>query len=104
MKKFNASEVQRVAKDIVAIRSALHQYGYRTRKRHKEPVWVIFVNAQCYYLLTYRPAPLSTWELYTQGKGVARKIDEATASGFAIERIIQDAIQRRTRLGTLFRR
>ena len=103
MRKSKASEVQRVAKDIVAIRAALHQYGYRTRKSHKQPVWVIFVNAQCSYLLTYQPAPISSWVLNPQFKAVDRRIQNPTESEFAIESIIQYAIQRRKTSATVFR-
>ncbi len=99
MTKFNASEAQRVAKDIVAIRSALHQHGYRIRKRHKQAVWVIFVNPQCYYLLSYRPAPISTWEIYTPGNEVNRKLEDVTEPSFALKSIIQYAIQKRSCIG-----
>lgn len=53
MRKSKASETRRLAQEVAAIRAALDQRGYRTRKSPKQPVWIIFVNAQCYYLLTY---------------------------------------------------
>jgi hypothetical protein len=83
MRKSKASAARRVAQEIAAIRAALHQSGYRTRKSPKQPVWIIFVNAQCYYLLTYQPAPISCWVLDAQGKETDRH---------TLETIIQQAI------------
>jgi hypothetical protein len=83
MRKSKASEARRVAQEIAAIRAALAQRGYRTRKSPKQPVWMIFVNAQCYYLLTYQPAPISGWVLHAQGKETDRH---------TLETIIQQAI------------
>jgi hypothetical protein len=41
MKKSQATEAQRVATDIAAIKAALHQRGYRLRKQPRQPVWKI---------------------------------------------------------------
>jgi hypothetical protein len=41
MKKSKATEAQRVAKDIAAIKAALHKHGYRLRKQPKQPVWKV---------------------------------------------------------------
>jgi len=85
VRKSKASEARRVAQEVAAIRAALHQRGYRTRKSPKQPVWIIFVNAECCYLLTYQPAPISAWVLHLQGKDIDRHI---------LETIIQCAITR----------
>jgi hypothetical protein len=41
MKKSKATEAQRVATDIAAIKAALHKRGYRLRKQPKQPVWKV---------------------------------------------------------------
>ena len=85
MRTSKASDSRRVASEIAAIRAALKKRGYRTRKSPNQPVWLIFVNAQCCYLLTYQPAPISDWVLHPQGKEVDRYI---------LKTIIQQAITR----------
>ncbi len=85
MRKSKASEARYVAQEVAAIRAALKKSGYRTRKCPKQPVWLIFVNAECCYLLTYQPAPISGWVLHPQGKDSARH---------TIETIIQHATTR----------
>ncbi|EDX78520.1 hypothetical protein MC7420_7173 [Coleofasciculus chthonoplastes PCC 7420] len=42
MKKSPATEAHRVATDIAAIKSALQQQGYTTRKRPKQAAWKLF--------------------------------------------------------------
>ncbi|MEQ9551893.1 MAG: hypothetical protein RIM23_20080 [Coleofasciculus sp. G3-WIS-01] len=74
MKKSPATEAHRVATDIAAIKSALQQQGYTTRKRPKQAAWTIIPlnqrgtgrKPQECYLLTYQPAPVSTWILHLQ--------------------------------------
>jgi len=74
MKKSPAAEAHRVATDIAAIKSALQQQGYTTRKRPKQAAWTIIPlnqrgtgrKPQECYLLTYQPAPVSTWILHRQ--------------------------------------
>jgi hypothetical protein len=85
VRKSKASEARRVAQEVAAIRAALHQRGYRTRKSPEQPVWIIFVNAECCYLLTYQPAPISDWVLHLQGKDI---------DCHTLETIIQRAITR----------
>lgn len=85
MRTSKASDARRVASEVAAIRAALKKRGYRTRKSPNRPVWLIFVNAQCCYLLTYQPAPISAWVLHPQGKEVDRHI---------LETIIQQATTR----------
>ncbi|HEY9635987.1 MAG TPA: hypothetical protein V6D14_21445 [Coleofasciculaceae cyanobacterium] len=41
MKKSKATEALGVAKDIAAIKAALHKRGYRLRKQPKQPVWKV---------------------------------------------------------------
>jgi len=41
MKKSPVTEAHRVATDIAAIKSALQQQGYTTRKRPKQAAWTI---------------------------------------------------------------
>jgi hypothetical protein len=90
MRKSKATEALRVAQDIAAIKTALKKHGYRTLKRPKQAAWKITplnplpvrgnrggsrgsgrINGetaepnQC-YLLTYQPAPISTWILHPQ--------------------------------------
>lgn len=74
MKKSPATEAHRVATDTAAIKSALQQQGYTTRKRPKQAAWTIIPlnqrgtgrKPQECYLLTYQPAPVSTWILHPQ--------------------------------------
>lgn len=70
----------RVAQEITVIRTTLYQHGYRIRKRHKQPVWKIFTplnpsiareEARSFYLLTYQPAPISSWVLYPTNNDAA---------------------------------
>lgn len=66
MKKSQATEALRVAQEIDAIKAALKKRGYRTRKRPKQPVWTVYISADCQYILTYQPTPINSWVLYPQ--------------------------------------
>jgi len=44
MKKSKATEALRVAKDIAAIKAALHERDYRLRKQPKQPVWKVIIT------------------------------------------------------------
>jgi hypothetical protein len=66
MKKSKATEAQRVATDIAAIKAALHQRGYRLRKQPRQPVWKIILTPDYFYKLTYQPTPISAWVLHPQ--------------------------------------
>ncbi|HEY9669705.1 MAG TPA: hypothetical protein V6C91_23025 [Coleofasciculaceae cyanobacterium] len=85
MKKSKATEAQRVASDVAAIRAALHQRGYQLRKRPKQPVWKVIVTPDHFYTLTYQPAPISAWVLHPQ--------DNDTRCN-TIETIIQRALKK----------
>ena len=93
MKKSKATEAQRVATDIAAIKAALHQRGYRLRKQPKQPVWKVIITPDRFYMLTYQPAPISTWILHPQDNDIRRQ---------AIEAIIQSALKKQP--ATLIRR
>jgi hypothetical protein len=66
MRKSKATEAVRVAQEIAAIRTALRKYGYHIRKRPKQAAWSIYVTDNHFYLLTYHPAPVSSWVLHPQ--------------------------------------
>jgi hypothetical protein len=83
MRKSKAIEAVRVAQEITAIRVALHQHGYRLRKRPKQPVWTVYVTDDNFYQMTYQPAPISSWVLYPQNND---------ASHNTIMNIIQGAL------------
>jgi hypothetical protein len=88
MKKSKATEAQRVATDIAAIKAALHQRGYRLRKQPRQPVWKIITPLSPpggFYKLTYQPAPISAWVLHPQDNDIRRQ---------AIETIIQSALKK----------
>ncbi len=84
MKKSKATEALRVASDVAAIKTALHQRGYRLRKQPKQPVWKVIITPEYFYKLTYQPAPISAWVLHPQDNDTRRN---------AIESIIQRAIK-----------
>jgi hypothetical protein len=44
MKKSKATEALRVATDVAAIRTVLHQRGYQLRKQPKQPVWKVIIT------------------------------------------------------------
>jgi two-component SAPR family response regulator len=85
MKKSKATEALRVAKDIAAIKAALHKRGYRLRKQPKQPVWKVIISPDRFYKLTYQPNPISAWVLHPQDNDIRRQ---------AIETIIQSAIKK----------
>ena len=85
MRTSKATEARRVSHDITAIRAALHKRGYQLRKQPKQAVWKVFFTAECCYLLTYQPAPISAWVLHPQGKDPDRH---------TLETIIQRATTR----------
>jgi len=85
MKKSKATEALRVAKDIAAIKAALHERDYRLRKQPKQPVWKVIITPDRFYTLTYQPAPISAWVLHPQNNDTRRQ---------AIEAIIQDALKK----------
>ncbi len=64
MKKSKATEALRVATDVAAIRTALHQRGYQLRKQPKQPVWKVILTPDYFYKLSYQPAPISAWVLH----------------------------------------
>ena len=81
MRKSKATEALRVAQEIAAIRAALKKRGYSLRKRPKQPVWTIIPDSssgvrgetgRC-YLLSYQPAPISSWVLYPQSGDSSRQ-------------------------------
>lgn len=83
MKTSKASEALRVAQQIAAIRAALKKQGYHLRKRPKQAAWNVLTPPRNRYLLTYQPAPISTWVLHPQN-------DEPNCK--TLETIIQRAI------------
>jgi hypothetical protein len=83
MRKSKVSEALRVAQDVAAIRAALHQRGYRLRKRPKQAVWTVYLTDDSFYDLIYQPAPSSSWVLHPQNNNSARH---------SIETIIQRAL------------
>ena len=85
MKKSKATEALRVAKDIAAIKAALHQRGYQLRKQPKQPVWKVIIAPDHFYTLTYQPAPISAWVLHPQDNDTRRH---------ALENIVQSAIKK----------
>ncbi len=85
MKKSKATEALRVAKDIAAIKAALHKRGYRLRKQPKQPVWKVIITPDHFYKLTYQPAPISAWVLHPQNNDTRYQ---------TIEAIIQSAIKK----------
>ena len=82
MKKSKATEALRVATDIAAIKTALHQRGYRLRK---QPVWKVIITPDHFYTLTYQPAPISAWVLHPQNNDTRYQ---------TIDTIIQHALKK----------
>ena len=66
MRKSKATEALRVVTDIAAIRTALKKRGYTIRKQPKQAAWAVSATPNECYLLTYQPAPISTWVLHPQ--------------------------------------
>ena len=80
MKQSKATEALRVAQDVAAIKSALQKQGYTIRKQPKQAAWKILPplgkrktqnqtasdHTEKCYLLTYQPAPISSWILHPQ--------------------------------------
>lgn len=66
MRKSNATEALRVAQEVDVIRAALRKRGYPIRKRPKQAAWIIYASEENAYILTYQPAPISSWVLYPQ--------------------------------------
>ncbi|MGQ4646347.1 hypothetical protein [Lyngbya aestuarii] len=64
MNKSSSREARLVAQEASAIRAALKQSGYETRKQSRQPAWKIFVEPEKHYKLTYKTAPVSTWVLH----------------------------------------
>jgi len=83
MRKSKVSEALRVAQDVAAIRAALHQRGYRLRKRPKQAVWTVYLTNDSFYDLIYQPAPSSSWVLHPQNNNSDRH---------SLETIIQRAL------------
>lgn len=82
MRKSHATEALGVGQEVGAILAALHKNGYRTRKRPKQPVWIIAATPEC-YLLTYKPDAINTWVLYPESKDPNR---------YKLQKIIQGAL------------
>lgn len=83
MRKSKATEALRVAEDVAVIRAALKKRGYQIRKRPKQAAWSIYVTDDNFYLLTYQPAPISSWVLHPQTNDTSRH---------SLETIIQRAL------------
>jgi hypothetical protein len=83
MRKSKATEALRVAEDVAVIRAALKKRGYQIRKRPKQAAWSIYVTDDNFYLLTYQPAPISSWVLHPQTNDTNRH---------SLETIIQRAL------------
>jgi hypothetical protein len=66
MRKSKAIEALRVAQEVDVIRIALRKRGYPIRKRPKQAAWIIYATQENFYILTYQPAPISSWVLYPQ--------------------------------------
>jgi hypothetical protein len=66
MRKSKAIEAFRVAQEVDVIRTALRKRGYHIRKRPKQAAWIIYATQENFYILTYQPAPISSWVLYPQ--------------------------------------
>lgn len=92
IRKSKATEGLRVAQEITAIRAALHQRGYRLRKRPKQAAWTIYVRDDNFYQLTYQPAPISSWVLYPQNSDRDCLNCLNQAERHKIETIIQHAL------------
>jgi hypothetical protein len=85
MKKSKATEAQRVATDIAAIKAALHKRGYQLRKQPKQPVWKVIITPDRFYKLTYQLDPISAWVLHPQDNDIRHQ---------AIQTIIQSALKK----------
>ncbi|GAB4189724.1 MAG: hypothetical protein Fur006_31280 [Coleofasciculaceae cyanobacterium] len=107
MRKSKASEALCVAQQVAAIRAALHKQGYQIRKRPRQAAWNVLTplhppnslargtgrakeataktHQRKSYLLTYQPAPISTWVLHPQTND---------PDYHSLETIIQQAISR----------
>jgi hypothetical protein len=85
MRKSKATEALRVAQEVAAIRIALKKRGYPIRKRPKQAAWSIYVTQDNVYILTYQPAPISSWVLYpannaTNSQGVCDGLPNEVAA------------------------
>lgn len=86
MRKSRTSEGLRVSQEVAAIRAALHQQGYKTRKRAKQPIWTIYVTADKFYQLSFQPAPISGWVLHPQNDDPNRHTLITTIQGVLTKR------------------
>ena len=57
MKKSKATEALRVATDVAAIRTVLHQRGYQLRKQPKQPVWKVIITPIVAFEIVFDVAP-----------------------------------------------
>ncbi|NEQ23703.1 MAG: hypothetical protein F6K28_32085, partial [Microcoleus sp. SIO2G3] len=79
----------RVAKDIAALKAALHKRGYRLRKQPKQLIWKVLIAPDHFYKLSYQPAPISAWVLHPQNDDTRYQ---------AIKAIIQHALKKTANL------
>ena len=91
MRKSKATEALRVAQEIAVIRTALGKRGYYIRKRPKQAAWSIYITHDIFYMLTYQPAPISSWVLHPQNND-SDSHGDSSASRHTIENIIQRAL------------
>lgn len=68
----NVSRGQRIAAEINCIRIAMKEQGYRIQKQPKQAVWVIYLNKDRSYRLTYQPAPINAWSLHPPDSEASR--------------------------------
>jgi len=73
VRQSKATEVQRVAQEVAVIRTALKNHGYQIRKRSRQVAWKVYLTPDNYYVLTYQPAPSSSWVLHPQNNDLERQ-------------------------------
>jgi hypothetical protein len=92
MSKSKATEALRVAQEVVAIRTALKKRGYHLRKRPKQASWSIYVNDDNIYMLTYQPAPISSWVLHPENDDSDCSKENGKTERHRLETVIQRAL------------
>ena len=92
MRKSKATEALRVAQEVAAIRTALKNRGFHLRKRPKLASWSIYVTDDNFYMLTYQPAPISSWVLHSQNNDSDCSKENGKTERHSLETVIQRAL------------
>ncbi len=79
------TERRRIACEIMVIRVALKKCGYSIHKRARQAIWKVYITDDRFYVLTFQPAPISSWVLHPHDNSPDRCAIE-TIIGRALEK------------------